>query len=516
MSTDSGYSNQKKKGLAQFETVHNVGSGSYGKVSSTKSLYEIAPSASIVSVTDIKGSNGLVEFWNIEFTSHTAIVGNVLRIESGSLTNYEYEIVRVIDSNNFYILPTSDIQPIAGQTASILGWVTTKVGFDGSTSVSITSAPTQYNYNGSPQTVEQNTTTPANNRSLPALNFIYRNGVQVPIAKDTATPANTVGMPVEVVAASGTPINITAGDINVQLTDVGVNFDAVRLGDGTGNYVGVTASAEAKVNDASANTTLSAINTKTPALVSGNVPVAVASSVLPTGAATETTLGSVLTAVQLIDDTIATNGGAAVTKFVAVGGHTGVTSHAWHVDSSGLGRVDVRASVLPTGAATESTQTTQNTLIGIVTETAPASDTASSGLNGRLQRIAQRITSLIALLPTSLGQKTMAGSLAVALASDQSAVPVAEAVRTTSYQEIINLTTAAQTVTPPANSRWMKVYAEDTNVANIRVRLAGTATLTSGIQFQPGRSEDFDAVGTAISIIAESGTNQRINFTFGV
>lgn len=62
--------------------------------------------------------------------------------------------------------------------------------------------------------------------------------------------------------------------------------------------------------------------------------------------------------------------------------------------------------------------------IGGVTETAPASDTASSGLNGRLQRIAQRLTSLIALLPASLGQKTKANSLAVTLASDQDALAV--------------------------------------------------------------------------------------------
>jgi hypothetical protein len=40
---------------------------------------------------------------------------------------------------------------------------------------------------------------------------------------------------------------------------------------------------------------------------------------------------------------------------------------------------------------------------GALTETAPATDTASSGLNGRLQRIAQRLTSLIALLPAALG-----------------------------------------------------------------------------------------------------------------
>ena len=51
--------------------------------------------------------------------------------------------------------------------------------------------------------------------------------------------------------------------------------------------------------------------------------------------------------------------------------------------------------------------------IGILTETAPGTDTASSGLNGRLQRIAQRLTSLIALLPASLGAKTGAASLSV-------------------------------------------------------------------------------------------------------
>jgi hypothetical protein len=62
--------------------------------------------------------------------------------------------------------------------------------------------------------------------------------------------------------------------------------------------------------------------------------------------------------------------------------------------------------------------TTQASEIGGLTETAPATDTASSGLNGRLQRIAQRLTSLIALLPTSLGTKTAANSLPVTLASD--------------------------------------------------------------------------------------------------
>ena len=70
--------------------------------------------------------------------------------------------------------------------------------------------------------------------------------------------------------------------------------------------------------------------------------------------------------------------------------------------------------------------TAEEALLGSSTETTPGTDTASSGLNGRLQRIAQRLTSLIALLPTSLGTKTSANSLAVVVASDQAAYPISQ------------------------------------------------------------------------------------------
>jgi hypothetical protein len=83
---------------------------------------------------------------------------------------------------------------------------------------------------------------------------------------------------------------------------------------------------------------------------------------------------------------------------------------------------------LPAGAAIEAGNlATIVTEAGALTETAPATDTASSGLNGRLQRIAQRITSLIALVPVSLGQKAMASSFAVVVSSDQSAIPISAA-----------------------------------------------------------------------------------------
>jgi len=69
------------------------------------------------------------------------------------------------------------------------------------------------------------------------------------------------------------------------------------------------------------------------------------------------------------------------------------------------GRLLVDAN-LPTGAATATNQVTTNTALstandrlGPADETAPASDTASAGLNGRLQRLAQRLSSILTKLP---------------------------------------------------------------------------------------------------------------------
>mgnify|MGYP003424125063 CR=1 FL=1 len=65
--------------------------------------------------------------------------------------------------------------------------------------------------------------------------------------------------------------------------------------------------------------------------------------------------------------------------------------------TNSIGQVTANAGTnLNTSAlALETTQSAGNTLTGAVNETAPASDTASSGLNGRLQRIAQRLTSIL-------------------------------------------------------------------------------------------------------------------------
>ena len=69
--------------------------------------------------------------------------------------------------------------------------------------------------------------------------------------------------------------------------------------------------------------------------------------------------------------------------------------------------ITVASLPLPTGAATEATQVANGVLIGAVNETAPGTDTASSGLNGRLQRAAQNLTALTSASGIAIGALTV-------------------------------------------------------------------------------------------------------------
>ena len=59
-----------------------------------------------------------------------------------------------------------------------------------------------------------------------------KDGAAVEVEEDTAVPGNSIPLPVKLMGTTG-PINITAGDINVHLSDGGTDPDVVRIGDGT-------------------------------------------------------------------------------------------------------------------------------------------------------------------------------------------------------------------------------------------------------------------------------------------
>jgi hypothetical protein len=169
--------------------------------------------------------------------------------------------------------------------------------------------------------------------------------------------------------------------------------------------------------------------------------------------------------------------------------------------------ISAAALPLPTGAATSALQTAEATLIGAVNETAPATDTASSGLNGRLQRVAQRITSLIALVPASLGAKTSAASFSVVLASDQAAVPTSAPVNTAG--SIVNTAlvgTTATAVTKPANAVGFILQAASSNSDNIRWCAGSTASTTVGMLAEPGRDSGYIPLSSNLSVCAVAST----------
>lgn len=119
-----------------------------------------------------------------------------------------------------------------------------------------------------------------------------------------------------------------------------------------------------------------------------NPDVNVVASVLPTGASTsalQTSGNSLLTSID-------SKTPALVSGRQPVDG-SGVTQPV-----SGTVTANAGTNLNTSALALEASQVIQNNRIGDLTETAPASDTASSGLNGRLQRIAQRITTAITTL----------------------------------------------------------------------------------------------------------------------
>jgi hypothetical protein len=142
--------------------------------------------------------------------------------------------------------------------------------------------------------------------------------------------------------------------------------------------------------------------------------------------------------------------------------------------------------------------------LGIATETAPASDTASSGLNGRLQRVAQRLTSLIALLPTALGSAAAASSLAVTASTEDIA-----------RQGIVTETApASDTASSGQNGRLQRIAQRITSLIALLPASLGAKAAASSLAVT-NSTEDAAAVGAtnetaAASDTATAGLNGRL------
>ena len=167
----------------------------------------------------------------------------------------------------------------------------------------------------------------------------------------------------------------------------------------------------------------------------------------------------------------------AILRKSASGGsvEAGTSSDPLRIDPTGTTTQPVSAASLPlpTGAATETTLggvlTTSDfdSKTGTLTETAPATDTASSGLNGRLQRIAQRLTSLI----TALGSPFQAGG---SIGNTSFASTVADGANVTIGAKADAKSTATDTTAVSTMSVLKEISYMEQNPASRAVTNAGT------------------------------------------
>jgi hypothetical protein len=175
----------------------------------------------------------------------------------------------------------------------------------------------------------------------------------------------------------------------------------------------------------------------------------------------------------------------------------------------------IQAQLVSNGSvgATAANQVTEQGLTGSLTETAPGTDTASSGLNGRLQRIAQRLTSLIALLPAALGAggglKVDGSGTALPVSGTITATPVkASTANTPSI-----LTSGGDVIASNASRKSWGVQNLGTNPLFVRMATGASSTVFH-FCLGPGQASD-DGLGASVAddtytgVVSATGTSPR-------
>lgn len=425
-----GYPTQEKdeRLSSQFVTVEPVREKQYAlSVNSHMYVYVVGTDAVEASSTTSV----------VNATAHAAQVGDIIRFTSGALSGKEVK-VSSISTNSITLAETLVSAPAAAVTFQILRHKYPVVAADGSLSVSTSAAPIQF----------------------------VLDGVDTQVVEDTITPANNTPLPVKLTGVTG-DINITAGDLNVQLSHAGASYDSTRIGDGT-DLLAITAAGEAQVKVTSelpaGTQTIGSVN----AIQSGtwNINNVSGTVSLPTGAATEAKQDTGNTSLSSIDGKTPSLGQALMASSVPVA----IASNQSAIPASQSGTWNINnvsgTVSLPTGAATEAKQDTGNTSLSSIDGKIPSNLTVTSTrllVDG--SGVTQPVSGTVAAsqsgtwninnvsgtisLPTgaateakqdtgnsslssidgktpALGQALMAASSPVVIASNQSAIPASQ------------------------------------------------------------------------------------------
>jgi hypothetical protein len=300
----------------QFVTGQLIGNSRRGLDTISLGAYLVADD-----IVESGSDNNLVKL-----TAHSARRGDLLRIitSANSIQEFEVEIKEVVDANHIRLGAVLSADLAAGDTVSILRYITPKMDDDGTTFAAFQPTP---------------------------VNFM-QDGVLTEVTEDTVTPANNKALPVKLMGVNGT-LNLTANDLDISSSHT---EDSIAIGDGT-TIMGVTLAGEAKVSDADGLAELQGINseldTQTTALAAIETAVENVELAL-NDVASETTLAAVDTKLG----TIAGKDFATQTTLAAV-----LTELQQKADLADTQPVSAASLPLPTGASTSAHQVTQNTAL---------------------------------------------------------------------------------------------------------------------------------------------------------
>jgi hypothetical protein len=271
MPTDSGWVTKEKRDDRKVEhvTLSPIGQDKVALDTAIKgTVYNSGSDAVEAGTTDTI----------LNATGHAAKKGDLIRMTSGA-TSGEEQYVFEVAANTITLEDSLSAAPSATDAFDILKPVTLTLGSDGG----ITLSPFDLQFE--------------------------RDGSSQKVIEDTVTPANNVPLPVKLSSITG-DINITANDLNVQLSHNAANPDSTQIGDGT-EIMAINASNEAQVADDTARASLASIDADTTTIAGDTTSLDTKIDVNLSTVATEVTmaaaeahLGNIDTATASIDTDI--------------------------------------------------------------------------------------------------------------------------------------------------------------------------------------------------------------------
>lgn len=340
-----------------------------------------------------------------------------------------------------------------------------------------------------------------------------RDTIATTVSQDTATASNSRPLPVLPMDTAGNSAGTKLLSTQVLGTDRALITNSVIHGFNTsgGVYVDIKANPSGALTvDATQSGTWNINN------ISGTVS-------LPTGAATETTLAAISTKTPALGQALM----AASSPVVIASNQSAIPasqSGTWNI-------TNVSGTVsLPTGAATETTLAGasaklpatlgQKTMaasmaVALASDQSSIPTAASQSGTWNITNVSGTVslptgaataalqTALNAQIPTTLGTKTAAASMSVTLASDQAALPSSRNANAT-VGASTSVGTTAVTETAPADAVGFCLIAPSSNTGTIYWIQGATATTSNGFEVQAGRSYENIMCAANLSLISDT------------